>query len=68
MPEIELFYNCLNNIYRDAPKVIPPMYFHGNYNRCKKRSNTVYRKVLYIDKLQVFFGKKKVIFKFFFFF
>ena len=24
-----------------APKVMPPIYFHGNYNRYKEHNNTI---------------------------
>lgn len=33
-----LFFFCNNT--GEAPKVIPPIYFHGNYNRYKKYNNT----------------------------
>ena len=26
---------------RAAPKVMPPIYFHGNYNRYKENNNTI---------------------------
>ena len=26
---------------RAVPKVMPPAYFHGNYNRYKERNNTI---------------------------
>ena len=26
---------------RPAPKVMPPIYFHGNYNRYKEHNNTI---------------------------
>ena len=29
------------NSTRAAPKVMPPIYFHGNYNRYKEHNNTV---------------------------
>jgi len=28
-------------ITRAAPKLMPPIYFHGNYNRYKEHNNTI---------------------------
>jgi hypothetical protein len=32
---------CKGDDTRAAPKVMPPIYFHGNYNRYKEHNNTI---------------------------
>ena len=32
---------CDRDVIKDAPKVMPPIYFHGNYNRHKENCDTI---------------------------
>jgi hypothetical protein len=37
-----MYVTRIKRYTRVAPKVIPPIYFHGNYNRYKEHNNTVW--------------------------
>jgi len=39
MKGVEIFYTCRSMLV--ALKVVPPIYFHRNYNRCKEHNETI---------------------------